>query len=69
MLMEAEGRNDRQEELLLHDISIAEFECEMLKKTKTKTIIYLIFLFLKKKKLNSKCTEVEGDLSINFSEV
>lgn len=32
MLMEAEGRNDRQEDLLLHDISIAEFECEMHKK-------------------------------------
>lgn len=31
MLMEAEGRNDREEELLLHDLSVAEFE--MLKKT------------------------------------
>lgn len=30
MLMEAEGRNDREEELLLHDLSVAEFE--MLKK-------------------------------------
>lgn len=48
MLMEAEGRNDRQEDLLLHDISIAEFECEMHKKNpQTKTIIYLIFLMFK----------------------
>lgn len=49
MLMEAEGRNDREEELLLHDLSVAEFE--MLKKNpqttrKTPSLI-LIFLMLK----------------------
>jgi len=32
MLMEAERRSDREGELLFHSISIAEFQCEMLKK-------------------------------------
>lgn len=67
MLMEADRRNDREEELLLHDPSIAEFECEMLKNPKTKQNSNIPIPNVQK--LNSKLTEVKGDLSINFSGV
>lgn len=33
MLLESEGRDDREKEMLLQDISTAEFVCEMLKQT------------------------------------
>lgn len=61
MLLETEERNDREEELLLHVLSIPEFQCEKLNHPLSNTPI---FLFLISKSLIKNSLKSRGIFSL-----